>query len=204
MTMRFSRRTASLSTVVISIVFLMGSAGTEDCCGDCQKSLNHMGDSIRGQNCDPSRMDEAREGIVEDCNDSTDLYIGNLVERCHSIQDVPRVDCGSAADMFLPVELVNDGYVDIRFSVNDGTLGTGPLAPGESETQYVYATSGGSISVNVVDIANETSFFDAEIPTPAITIRPAGQWTPYLYRTVTFVQAGDNPIVSDVEFDNFL
>ena len=78
-------RNIFLSFVVGSLAVLMSSCALlspESDCVACQDAIDHMAGKISSLSCNPNVMENAWNGIREDCGVLADLYVGYMTERC--------------------------------------------------------------------------------------------------------------------------
>lgn len=76
--------------ILFPFVFLNCEGLFESECSKCQSAIDHMSEKIIQQNCNPYTMENAWNGIKEDCGNLADTYVGIMAETCsNGPVDVP-------------------------------------------------------------------------------------------------------------------
>jgi len=91
-------KTHFLSFVLVLLVVLISSCvlvdGVDNDCKSCQDAIDHMAEKISSNNCNPIIMENAWDGIKEDCGALANLYVGYMAEKCNENIDF-TTDCDS-------------------------------------------------------------------------------------------------------------
>ena len=157
-------RNVFLSFVFGSFAVLISSCGLlspESDCDSCQDAIDHMAGKISSFSCNPNVMENAWNGIREDCGVLADLYVGYMTERCSENIDFTP-DCvgkGSLNSSGLKLRYnyvggIDSVYVIVKVGNNSG--GTESITVKSSDTrEIIYGNSdvpeGEEVEIIVLD-----------------------------------------------------
>ena len=155
-------RNVLLSFVLGSLAVLISSCallGTDSDCDSCQEAIDHMAGKISNLSCNPNVMENAWNGIREDCGVLADLYVGYMTERCSEGLELTP-DCigkGSLKSTGLKLRYNYVGGIDsvyVIVKVGNGS-GSESITIKSSETREILydndVSEGEDVEVLVID-----------------------------------------------------
>ena len=157
-----------LSLACGSLIVLISSCGLVDSdgsgCNSCQDAIDHMAEKISDFSCNPYVMQNAWDGIKEDCGALADLYVGYMAENCNEDIDItPKcVDKGFVSSKGLELSYNYVGGIDavqvIVKVAGRGLSETITIMSNESKEQLhttLNVPEGEDVEIFVLDTSND-------------------------------------------------